>query len=128
MRFSDGEWKVMNVVWDNPPASVRDVFEALEGETRWAYSTVKTMLSRLDEKGALSSRKRANTRLFEPLVSRGEARRSAFRALLDKAFDGTFGALAHHLIEDEKLTGAEKDELRALIRETDRNRSDGTAR
>ena len=125
MQFSDGEWKVMNAVWAAHPASVRDVFETLEDETHWAYSTVRTVLSRLADKGALSTRKRANTSLYEPLVSRGEARRSAFRALLDKAFDGTFGSLAHHLIEDGKLSRPEKDELRALILESESDRADG---
>ena len=122
MRFSDAEWKAMNVVWERHPATVRDVLESLESDTGWAYSTVKTVLGRLAEKGALAATKRANTTLFEPLVTRDQARRSALRALLDRAFDGTFGGLVHHLLDAEKLTRTERDELRALLDEAGSSR------
>ena len=115
MQLSEAEWRVMAVVWERHPASVRDVLEALEGETGWAYSTVKTMLTRLTEKGALSVRKRANTSLYEPLVSQGEARRSAVHSLLDRAFDGTFGSLVHHLLDEHKLSKKDRARMEALL-------------
>ena len=128
MRLSETEWRVMNVVWEQHPASVRDVLEELEAETGWAYSTVKTILARLVDKGALSVRKRANTSLFEPLVSASEARRSALRALLDRAFDGTFGGLVHHLLDERELSRADRDELRRLLEEDEAAEGRGQAR
>ncbi len=117
MRLSDAEWKVMNVVWEHHPAAVRDVLEALESDTSWAYSTVKTMLARLVDKGALSVRKRGNTSLFDPLVSRHEARRSALMTLAERAFGGGFGSLVQHLLADEHLSPKERDELRTMLSE-----------
>jgi BlaI family penicillinase repressor len=119
MHFSEAEWKVMKVLWQQHPASVRDVLEALAEDTGWAYSTVKTLLARLVEKGAVGVHKRANASLFEPLVAAPEAQRSALRALLDRAFDGTFGALVHHLVAEEKLSPQDRDELRALLEAED---------
>ncbi len=116
MKLSDTEWTVINVVWERSPASARDVLELTEAETGWAYTTVKTLLSRLVEKGALRMRKRANTSLYEPLVSRKDARRSAVRSLLDRAFDGTFGGLLQHLVTDEKLSKKDRDKLKAMLR------------
>ena len=72
---------VMNALWERSPANARDVLEHCEPETSWAYTTVKTLLARLVDKGALAERKRANTSLYEPLVSRTEARLCAFAAL-----------------------------------------------
>ena len=115
MRLSGAEWKVMSAVWDRAPASVRDVLEALEGEADWAYSTVKTMLGRLVEKGVLAVQKRGNKSVFEPLVSRHEARRSALRTLAQRAFGGTFGSLVQHLLDDDKLSAVERDELRRML-------------
>ncbi len=119
MQLSESEWKVMKVVWQRHLASVRDVLEALHDDTGWAYSTVKTMLGRLVEKGALSVRKRANTSLFTPLISRQDARQTAVRALLERAFDGTFGSLVQHLVGDRQLSGRERAELRRLLEEAD---------
>lgn len=121
MKLTEAEWKLMNALWKrHHPASARDVMEELEGQTDWAYNTVKTMLSRLVEKGALSQRLRANTTLYTPLITRQEARRSALRALLDSAFDGAFGPLMHFLLHNEKLTIKEKEELRCLLKEQEK--------
>src|SRR5262245_45157905 len=102
MRLTDAEWVVMTALWGRSPASVRDVLERLPPGTSWAYTTVKTLLTRLVEKGAVHARKRANTSLFEPLVTRQQARRSALRSLLNRAFEGTFGALFQHLLAEER--------------------------
>jgi BlaI family penicillinase repressor len=107
----------MRAVWEDFPASVRDVLERVEGETGWAYTTVKTILERLVEKGALGMRKRANTGLFQPLLSREQARQSAVQDLLDKAFDGTFGSLVRHFVTTEKLSRREREKLSRILSE-----------
>ena len=93
MHLSDTEWKAMSAIWRKHPATARDVLEQVEEETGWAYTTVKTILSRLVEKGALKVRMRANTSIYEPLVSREVARHSAVSSLLERAFDGAFGPM-----------------------------------
>jgi BlaI family penicillinase repressor len=123
MQLSETEWRVMNVVWARHPASVRDVLEALEPETGWAYSTVKTILTRLAEKGVVTARKRANTSFYEPRITQRAARRSAVRSLLDRAFNGTFGSLVHHVLDDEKLSARDRAELREVIDRADRSRT-----
>src|SRR6185295_20290732 len=92
-ELSDAEWKVIRALWTRHPASARDVLETLHGETGWAYTTVKTLLARLVDKGAASMRLRANTSLYEPLVSEDDARRTEVKALLDRAFDGAFAPM-----------------------------------
>ena len=116
-KLSDAEWSVMNVVWERHPACARDVLEALEEQTGWAYTTVKTMLDRLVEKGALTMRKRANLGLYEPAVSRGEARTAAVRSLLDRAFEGAFGSLFQHLAKEERLGARDRERLERLLEE-----------
>ena len=118
MKLSQAEWKLMNAIWDRHPASARDVMERVESEANWAYTTIKTMLTRLEKKGAIKSRMRANTALYEPLLTRDKARRSALRAVLDAAFDGAFGPMMQFLVSDEKLSEKQRAELLRALKES----------
>ena len=124
MRLNDSEWTVMQAVWESAPVSARDVLVRVQPETRWAYTTLKTVLARLVEKGALRERKRGNTSFYEPLVTRDAARREAVRSLLDKAFDGTFGALVQHMAATEKLTKKQRAKLARMLEDLDREGAD----
>lgn len=107
----------MRAVWDGAPASAREVQARLTAATGWAYSTVRTLLQRLVEKGALAVAMRGNTGYFTPLLQPRAARRSALRTLVRAAFDGSFGALLQHLAADEELSPRDLAKLRALQRE-----------
>lgn len=116
MRFNDSEWLVMRRLWESAPATVRDVLEALEAETGWAYSTVKTVLQRLVDKGALEVEKRGNVSWFTPLVAEESAQRNALRSLLDRVFGGNVGGLVQHLADEERLSDADRQQLAELLR------------
>lgn len=94
MHLSDAEWKVMNVLWDDGAAlSTRQVLHQLPDHTRWAYTTAKTILTRLADKGALDTQTPGNTVLYTPRITRRAARRAEVQAVLDRAFDGAAGPL-----------------------------------
>jgi BlaI family transcriptional regulator, penicillinase repressor len=118
-RLSDAEWTVMRAVWNRTPASARDVLDQVGEQTGWAYTTVKTLLARLVEKGALSESRRANTNVYEPRITRNEARGSALRSLLDRAFDGTFGSLLQHLMTEERLSRHDLQALERMLQESE---------
>jgi BlaI family penicillinase repressor len=115
MRLTEPEWIIMNALWDKHPAKARDVVERLPSSVNWAYTTVKTMLDRLVEKRAVNKSKRGNIGLYEPVVSRRQARRTALKTLLDQAFDGAFGPMMHFLAEDEDLSAKERKELIKIL-------------
>ncbi len=125
MKLSDAEWTVMTVLWRKAPSSAREVLEAVEAETEWAYTTVKSLLARLVEKGAVRTWKRANTSLFEPLVSRDVARKSAVRSLVERAFDGAFGSLVQHMIKTERLSDTERRRLAEMLADAAREKGSG---
>jgi BlaI family penicillinase repressor len=115
----------MRVLWQDSPSSARQVLNAVEGETGWAYSTVKTILARLHEKGVLAVETRGNTSYYAPLLEQGTARRSAVKKLLERAFDGTFGSLLHHMVDEESLSRKERTALRKMLREAGIEAEDG---
>jgi predicted transcriptional regulator len=128
MKLSDAEWQVMNALWECQPATVREVMDHLPADHGWAYTTVKTMLTRLAAKEAVRETKRGNTAVYEPLVSRATARRSALGALLNQAFGGTLEPLLHFLVAERQLTARQQRELAALLAEVDRRRAAESAK
>ncbi len=118
MKLTDAEWQIMNVLWERHPATARGIVERLPEDIKWAYTTVKTMLSRLTEKGAVAQDKNGNTSIYSPKITRKTARRSALVSLANQAFDGAFGPLMHFLIEDKKLSPRQRKEvIKALAEE-----------
>jgi BlaI family penicillinase repressor len=122
MRLSDAEWQLMNALWQGHPATAREIADRLPDEVNWAYTTIKTMLTRLEKKGAVTAVMRGNTSVYEPLVARDEARRSALHTLIDQAFGGGVQPLLAFLARDGKLSARERQELERILAEEDRQR------
>lgn len=119
MRLSDSEWQLMHALWKKYPATAREVIEQIPGDVKWAYTTVKTMLNRLVTKKAVAERKRANTSVYEPLVSQNKAQRSALASLYDKVLAGTVEPLMHFLAEPKRISDKERKELIRMLQEMD---------
>ena len=115
MRLTEAEWVIMNALWQDYPATAREIAGRLPAEVSWAYTTIKTMLTRLAEKKAVCESKQGNTSVDKPAGTRHKAQRSALRALADQAFDGAFGPLMHFLLREEKLTAAQRRKLMELL-------------
>ena len=116
MKLTQAEWQIMNALWEKHPATAREIMNRLPKGVKWAYTTLKTMLSRLVEKKAVSESKQANTSYYEPLVSQRKAQLSAFRILLDQSFNGAMGPLMHFLMQEQKLNAKQKKELIEILR------------
>jgi BlaI family penicillinase repressor len=121
MKLSEAEWQVMNALWKRSPATARDLSEYLPKDTNWAYTTLKTMLTRLVAKKAVSERKRGNTSVYEPLISKTKARSKAVLSLVNQAFDGTIGPLMHFLLEKEKLSKKQREELIGILKKEEQS-------
>ena len=121
-RLTEAEWSVMQVVWRTGPTTARDVVDALAVEQGWAYTTVKTLLTRLVAKGALREEMRGNQAVYEPLIAEDDAQRSAVRSLADRAFGGSLVPMARFLLDDRDLSSAEREQLREILDEHDRRK------
>jgi BlaI family penicillinase repressor len=121
MGLTKAEWQIMNALWKNYPASVRNVIENLGGDVDWAYTTVKTMLDRLAKKGVLKVSKDRNVSMYEPIVSQKKTRQAAIKSFVNQAFGGAVGTLMHHLISEEKLSRKEREELVRILKEEEKN-------
>ncbi|MBN1845831.1 MAG: BlaI/MecI/CopY family transcriptional regulator [Sedimentisphaerales bacterium] len=117
MKLSQAEWQIMNALWDEHPATARQIAARLPEQVNWAYTTIKTMLTRLVEKQAVRERKQGNASLYDPILSRRQARSSALKSLVNQAFDGAFGPLMHFLFEQQDLTAKERTQIIQILQE-----------
>jgi len=120
MRFSEAEWRIMNVVWRAQPVCARDVLEALTEETDWTYSTVKTYLTRLTHKGVLREQKRGLTGYYEAVLTQDNARKSALGSLVNQAFEGACEPLVTYLVSKRKLSESDRRALEQLLKQQER--------
>ena len=103
-RFSKAEARILEQFWQLGTSSVRDVLESLPEDERVAYTTVQTLVYRLEQKGALRRVKKiGNAQLFETTFDRDEYRRGLMRDLLD-LFGGSPSLLVSNLIESGSIT------------------------
>ncbi|MHC4552158.1 MAG: BlaI/MecI/CopY family transcriptional regulator [Planctomycetota bacterium] len=122
MKLTEAEWQIMNALWANSPATARQIADRLAGKVDWAYTTIKTMLTRLSDKKAVEESKKGNMSVYEPILTRQAARRSALKGLANQAFDGAFGPLMHFLLEDQKVSDSQKQELLKALEQTEGGR------
>jgi len=98
------ELRVMDAMWRLGPASVREIQEALPAKHRPAYTTVQTMVYRLEAKGAVRRVKKiGNAHVFEPAISRESAQRRLVDELLS-FFGGKIQPVMAHLVESGRLS------------------------
>lgn len=115
VRLTRFELEVMEQLWGLKRASVRELLEALPGKKQPAYTTVQTIVRRLEDKGAVRRvRKIGNAHIFEPTVSRQAAYRRLVHDFLD-LFGGSAQPVMSHLVEAGKLSLSDVRELERLL-------------
>jgi len=122
-ELTEAEWTIMKVVWAHEPCAAGTVQEALAKSKSWAYSTVKTTMDRMAQKGFLTIEKIRNLQLFRSCISEVEAKRGEFRKMLKRAFDGALTPMMQFLIEQEGLSRQQSAQLRKLISKAKSNKS-----
>ena len=114
-RISQAELDVLEVLWSDSPLAASDVADRLAGDKDWNIRTVKTLLSRLVDKNALSTEQDGRRYLYSPLVTRDAYARRAARRLTDRLFGGRAAPLVAHLAEGDGLSADDIAELEALL-------------
>jgi predicted transcriptional regulator len=131
VKLTKFELEIMQALWKLKSASVREIQEDLPEKKRPAYTTVQTIVKRLEDKGAVRRVKKiGNAFIFEPLISRRATHNKLISELLEM-FGGSPRPLMAHLAESGKLSLEDLREMEALLLELERpelaSRADSTA-
>ncbi|WP_330946595.1 BlaI/MecI/CopY family transcriptional regulator [Thermomonas sp. LB-4] len=119
MQISEAESVVMDVLWARSPLGADEVAQALAGRQDWQDATIKTLLNRLLNKGAIRAEKDGRRYLYSPMVKREDWVLAESRGLLERLFDGRVAPLVAHFSAHRKLSKKDVAELRKLLEEID---------
>jgi predicted transcriptional regulator len=116
--LSETELEVLRALWDRGAGTVREINELLaERGRRWAYTTVLTLLARLECKGYVASDKSGVAHVFRPLVTREKLLSQRLDTLAAELCEGTATPLVHALVQGRRFTADEIARFRQLLDE-----------
>ncbi len=124
VELTQAEWEIMKVVWEKEPCAAGTVQETMAKKRDRAYSTVKTTMDRMTEKGFLQIERIRNLQLFHSCISDVDAKRGEFRKMLKRAFDGALTPMMQFLIEHEGLSKKQASQLRKLVNKAEKRKTD----
>jgi BlaI family penicillinase repressor len=115
LQISDAEWAVMEPIWAAGACTAADVIKELRATHDWNHSTIRTLLARLVEKGALTYDVDGSRYIYRAAVSRQRCVRQEARSFLEKTFSGDVAALLAHFVTDASLDADQIEQLRQLL-------------
>lgn len=115
LQISDSEWDVMEPIWAAGASTAADVIRTLKATHDWNHSTIRTLLARLVEKGALAYDVDGARYIYRAAVTRQDCVRQEGRSFLRKAFGGDVAALLAHFVSDASLDRDQVEQLRQLL-------------
>jgi predicted transcriptional regulator len=116
-RIAEGEYAVMEVLWDKAPLTAAEVAERVPEERGWSLATVKTMLSRLLAKGVLRHEEEGRRYLYRPAIARADYVAEESGRLIDRMFGGRLTPLVAQLAARDRLSPRDIEEIEALLKE-----------
>ena len=119
MQISEAESVVMEVLWQRSPLTSEEVVAAVAETQQWQEATVKTLLNRLLNKGAIEAEKDGRRYLYRPRLRREDWVMDESESLLSRLFDGRVAPLVAHFSRHRKLTADDIAELRRLLETLD---------
>src|ERR1041384_3319797 len=116
------ELEIMKIVWDKGNVTVRDVYEELLKKRKIAYTTVMTMMGTLEQKGHLKKSADERAYVYTPAQPQREVLGNMVHDFVKRVFNGSAKPLLVHLVENQKISPEELDEIRQLLKEKRRKK------
>lgn len=114
-QISEAEFEVMQIVWKYAPISTNEITEKLLQTTSWSPKTIQTLIKRLVTKGVLTYEKQSRVFVYTPTVKENEYINQESNSFLNRYYDGDITAMVSAYVENDRLSEAELDTLRALL-------------
>lgn len=115
-RISQAEFEVMKILWrTDGPVSTGDIYSELSKEMGWDRSTVRTLLKRLTEKGAVTTQK-LKVLSYLPAISEKEYTDEQTKSFVERLYGGSATRLVSSLVENYDLTESDIEELREILK------------
>ena len=119
-RLADLQLAIIQVLWDKAQATVGEVRDALAPQRKLAYTTVGTMLAKMESAGYVTHRAEGRVNVYRPLLRRDKVSRSMVSDLANRLFDGDVAEMMCHLLDGCDVSTEELARLKKLIRDKER--------
>lgn len=117
--LTEGELRLMNILWEKETATVKEVVEALPEDQDLAYTTVLTTMQNLEKKGVIAHRERGRAYVYYPVVQQEEAQNRAMRYIINRFFNDSPDKLVLNILEHEEIDDETLERLKKLIKESE---------
>jgi predicted transcriptional regulator len=129
MSIGDTELDLLKVLWEHGPGTVREINRRARRQgRRWAYTTVLTMLQRLEAKGFVTSDKGGMAHIFQAALAREDLLRQRLTDLADQLCEGTATPLVLALVEGKQFTAEEIAQFRQLLDRLQNSKGSGASK
>ncbi|QHI73516.1 BlaI/MecI/CopY family transcriptional regulator [Aminipila terrae] len=119
INLSDGEWSMMNILWQDAPKTITQLTAELKEARGWSKHTVITMLGRMESKNVVRYEEGNRAKQYYPTVERTETALGETESFLEKVYSGSIGLMVNTMVEKNSLSKDEIDELYAILRKAE---------
>jgi len=116
-RLGDLQLKIMKILWERSEATVAEVHGSLSGEANLAYTTIATMLRKMEARGLVGHRAEDRKFFYRPLVKAGEVANKMSTHFIEGLFEGSLAGMVSHLLKTREISREELEQLAKLIAE-----------
>ena len=118
--LSEGEWKIMKLLWSGSPRTIAEMVHLLEDDTGWSKTTIFVMLKRLIAKGAVRVDDSCRLQQYYPTISRKDVAPEETDSFLSRVYDGSIGMMVSSLVGRNALSDEDIVELRRILDEIEK--------
>ena len=122
ISLSEGEWKLMKLLWQREPRTIGEFVCGLREDTGWTKTTVFVMLKRLIAKGAVKVDESGRVHEYYSLIERNNVAEEETASFLSRVYDGSIGMMVSSLVGRQALSESDIAELKKILDDVDTSR------
>ena len=115
INISEAEWEVMKIIWEKKEVTSKEIIEDLSDKKEWKAATIKSLISRLLNKEAITFEKVGKEYIYSANIKEDFAVREESKSFLNRVFNGSISDLLLNFVKEEKLSKEDIDELKDIL-------------
>ena len=114
-NISDAEWVLLDLLWTKGPFTIMQIVKLLETSKHWSKHAVISFLNKMEMKGLVASHVEERAKIYSPLIDKTDTAVKESVSFIDKVFHGNMGVMVSNLVEQDKLSDEEIEELMDIL-------------